>query len=145
MPSQQPRSSFNAFLAEVLENEQARAAFEDAQSRGALVDALVRFRHRFGLTQSAVAKRMGVGQPTLSGFENEGSDPRMSTIQRYARAVDATVVWSVCERNSSRLDVYARNESRITLHISHDEPTARALSWNKKAPTYSRAAFAMAA
>ena len=32
---------------------------------------------------------MGVRQPTVSGFETEDSDPRLSTLQRYARAVEA--------------------------------------------------------
>lgn len=28
-------------------------------------------------------------QPTVSGFEKEPSDPKLSTLQRYARALDA--------------------------------------------------------
>ncbi|WP_332643281.1 helix-turn-helix domain-containing protein [Aeromicrobium sp.] len=70
------------------------AARQDVRDRFALVDALVDCRHARGLSQREVAERMGVKQPTVSGFENEGSDPRLSTIQRYARAVDCRVkIW----------------------------------------------------
>lgn len=70
------------------------AARQDVRERFALVDALVACRKSRGLTQTDVAERMGVKQPTVSGFENEGSDPRLSTVQRYARAVDCRVkIW----------------------------------------------------
>lgn len=70
------------------------AARQDVKERFALVDALVTCRKARGLSQKEVAERMGVKQPTVSGFENEGSDPRLSTVQRYARAVDCRVkIW----------------------------------------------------
>ena len=66
-----------------------RAAYEDVQERHSIVDRLVGLRHLRQLSQTAVAARMGVRQPTVSGFETEDSDPRLSTLQRYARAVEA--------------------------------------------------------
>lgn len=66
-----------------------RAAYEDAAERHSILDKLVGLRRHRRLSQSAVAARMGVRQPTVSGFETEDSDPRLSTLQRYARAVEA--------------------------------------------------------
>jgi transcriptional regulator with XRE-family HTH domain len=66
-----------------------RAAYEDAGERHRILDQLVGLRRHRRLSQSAVAARMGVRQPTVSGFETEDSDPRLSTLQRYARAVEA--------------------------------------------------------
>jgi transcriptional regulator with XRE-family HTH domain len=66
-----------------------RAAYEDAEERHGILDKLVGLRRHRRLSQSAVAARMGVRQPTVSGFETEDSDPRLSTLQRYARAVEA--------------------------------------------------------
>lgn len=80
-------SEFDRWVEEMLESPAARAAFEDAQSRHAVIDDLLELRRSFELTQSEVARRMGVKQPTISGFESEGSDPRVSTVQRYARAL----------------------------------------------------------
>lgn len=68
-----------------------RAAYEDAEMLARTVDSLVSHRHACGLSQTQVAHRMGVRQPTISGFETEGSDPRLSTLQRYARAIGARI------------------------------------------------------
>ena len=132
MPTQTNRANFDAFLEKVLEDTHAREAFEDAQERSSLVDALIRLRHRIGMTQSAVAKRMRVGQPTISGFENEGSDPRLSTVQRYARAVDATFVWEVCPNGSLRPDLYFREHISLSMDVNHEKPSARAVSWTPR-------------
>lgn len=78
-----------AEIATAKKDDRYREAFEDATLREEVIDALVALRRSCGLTQAEVAERMGVKQPTVSGFENEGSDPRVSTLQRYARAVAA--------------------------------------------------------
>lgn len=84
-------SSFDRYLQQQLEDPTMRAAFEDYESRRALVLSLVTHRKELGLTQREVAHRMGVKQPMVSGFENEDTDPRLSTIFRYARAVKACI------------------------------------------------------
>jgi DNA-binding XRE family transcriptional regulator len=66
-------------------------AFDDETQRGRVVLELVTLREAFGLTQTDIGKRMGVEQPTVSQFEN-GADPRLSTLQRYARALGAKVM-----------------------------------------------------
>lgn len=130
MPATMPKNNFEEFLARALENPETRAAFEDAQSRNRLVDALVRMRHRLGMTQTQVAKRMGVKQPSVSGFETEGSDPRLSTIQRYARSVDAVFVWDVRPRlEATYADAYAPGRVKVHLGVNNEQPTERAKAW----------------
>ncbi|TWP45966.1 helix-turn-helix domain-containing protein [Lentzea tibetensis] len=80
---------FGAYLEEAKQSPVFRAEYEDADDRQHLIDALVMLRQALGLSQKEVAKRMGIGQPTVSGFEKESSDPKLSTLQRYARAVEA--------------------------------------------------------
>jgi transcriptional regulator with XRE-family HTH domain len=82
---------FGSYLDEATRDPEFRAAYEDEVSRHKLIDSLVRLRVALGFSQSDVARRMGVKQPTVSGFENESSDPKVSTVQRYARAVGARV------------------------------------------------------
>lgn len=89
---------FDAIATETAKSPDADAEYwnarQDVKERLALVDSLVACRKARGLSQKEVAERMGVKQPTVSGFENEGSDPRISTVQRYARAVDCRVkIW----------------------------------------------------
>ncbi len=64
---------------------------EDAQDLQNLLDQLVRVRKSLGLRQRDVAKRMQVSQPRISELESEDSDPRLATLQRYARAVGVKV------------------------------------------------------
>lgn len=91
-PTPKPRRQFDAFKERVLSNPTARAGFEDAQSRNNLIDALIGLRRAKGLSQEQVAQSIGVNQGTVSQFETESSDPRLSTLQRYARAVDADLI-----------------------------------------------------
>ena len=46
-------------------------------------------RHKHNLKQSVVAERMGVSQPTVAAFERYDANPTVSSIIRYAMAVDA--------------------------------------------------------
>ncbi|MER6396363.1 helix-turn-helix domain-containing protein [Kitasatospora sp. NPDC059973] len=65
------------------------ASLADAQAYAELVETLVVARKKRGLTQRDVADLMGTSQSTISEFERVGGDARYSTLQRYARAVDA--------------------------------------------------------
>jgi len=56
-----------------------------------LLRRLVALREKHHLSQADVATRMGVTQPTVSSFERYDANPRLSTIRRYALAVDALV------------------------------------------------------
>lgn len=123
-------TSFDDFLNRALKDNATHDAYEDAQSRGRLVDRLVELRRRLGLTQSHVAAAMGVKQPTVSGFETEGSDPRLSTIQRYARSVDALFVWDIQPRNQVlRPDTYVSQNRDVQISVNHAAPSSRARSW----------------
>lgn len=81
----------DTYVGRALQDPGFRAAYEDAEERHRILDKLVALRRHRGLSQRGVADRMGVRQPTVSGFETEDSDPRLSTLQRYARAVEATL------------------------------------------------------
>ena len=52
-----------------------------------LVRALAERRRAMGISQTVVAARMGTSQSALARLEAGGSDPRISTVERYARAL----------------------------------------------------------
>lgn len=79
---------FEAHHNESLEDPAYRAAFEDAANAHRALATLVMIRKAKRLTQKIVARRMGVEQPAVSQFEKTTGDPRLSTLQRYARAVE---------------------------------------------------------
>lgn len=56
-----------------------------------LIADLVLIRKGAALTQADVAERMGTTPAKVAALENVDSDPRLSTLRRYALAVGATV------------------------------------------------------
>lgn len=66
-----------------------------AGDSGEALEALVRRRQRLGLTQTVVAARMGTSQSAVARLEAGRSDPRLSTLERYAAALDTSVSYAV--------------------------------------------------
>jgi transcriptional regulator with XRE-family HTH domain len=60
-----------------------------------LIDSLVQSREKRDLTQLQVAERMDTTQSSVSSFERQGGDPKISTVLRYADAVEADVEFLV--------------------------------------------------
>lgn len=63
------------------------ALVEAALRTRQLVRALTERRREMGISQTVVAARMGTSQSALARLEAGGSDPRVSTVERYARAL----------------------------------------------------------
>lgn len=86
--------SFDKLLSSRLEDPGFRAGFEDSRARRELIDELVRLRSELGIKQKRLAEQMGVTQSTVSQFEY-GTDARISTLQRYARAIGYTITFEL--------------------------------------------------
>jgi transcriptional regulator with XRE-family HTH domain len=85
----QDHDEFEDYLQESLQNPQFRAAYEDSEARSRLLASLVMLRQSLHLTQTQIARRMETTQSSVSEFESGSTDPHLSTLQRYARAVTA--------------------------------------------------------
>jgi DNA-binding XRE family transcriptional regulator len=83
------------FIAEQRRDPEFDAAYLDAQARSSLLAGCVRLRKAAGLTQAEVARAMGTTQSAVSDLEAGAADPRLGTLQRYARAVGAHLEVSV--------------------------------------------------
>lgn len=101
-------SEFDDDLDSLVDSAALRNALEDAKLRSELLDSLVARRHELGLKQKQVAEEMETGQSTVSEFENGGADPYFSTLQRYARAVDAQIVVRLRTTRESAASVDAK-------------------------------------
>jgi transcriptional regulator with XRE-family HTH domain len=87
----------------------ADALVEDHVS---LLEDLVKLRKKHNLSQKDVAERMGVKQPTVSAFERYNANPRLSSIRRYAMAVDAMVQTQVtddCAASPEKFDAVLKS------------------------------------
>ncbi|MGO1489522.1 MAG: helix-turn-helix domain-containing protein [Arachnia sp.] len=93
-------SQFERALARRLADPEFKAGYEDERRRRDLIKSLARWRGAAGMSQRELAVKMGVGQSTVAGFEGS-ADPRLSTVQRHARAVDAQVFFFVAPRQTT--------------------------------------------
>ncbi len=59
-----------------------------AERRRDLLAGLIAERRSAGLSQTEIASRMGTSQSAVARLETGGVDVRLSTLQRYADAVD---------------------------------------------------------
>lgn len=117
------QDEFDDYLEESLNNPSFRAAFEDAEERSKVLDALVRLRKTMKVTQSEVAKRMSTTQSSVSDLENGKTDPLLSTLQRYARAVTGRVRVRIempfdCPWMPSSVGVYEQS-SATNVRVGH--------------------------
>ena len=68
--------------------------FDDmAARRQGLSEALVARRLAQGLSQTEVAARMGTSQSAVARLEAGTGDIRLTTLERYAAAVDQVLNW----------------------------------------------------
>lgn len=81
-----------AFLAKARERAGFQQAYEALALEYQVIDQLIQARIRAGLTQDAVAERMGTTKSAVSRLEAAGKHtPSLSTLQRYAQAVGCDV------------------------------------------------------
>jgi len=81
-----------AFLKKARKRKGFQEAYDQLGDEYALVRELLAARSRAGLTQEAVAERMGTTKSAVSRLETAGKhSPSMTTLQKYARAVGCEV------------------------------------------------------
>jgi predicted NBD/HSP70 family sugar kinase/transcriptional regulator with XRE-family HTH domain len=88
---------FEQLAAEVAADPVAHGTHEDAVRRESIVLALVDARKDQKWTQADIADRLGTTQSVISSMENLRTDPRLSTLQRYARACGRVVIATLKE------------------------------------------------
>ncbi|MGO9097013.1 MAG: helix-turn-helix domain-containing protein [Bryobacteraceae bacterium] len=64
-----------------------RRAYEALKPEFAVARQLIAARHRAGLSQAEVARRMGTTQSTVARLESGQRLPALSSLQRYADAI----------------------------------------------------------
>ena len=86
------RHDHAAFLEKALARKGFAEAYNALELEYQVADQLLRARARAGLTQDAVAERMGTTKSAISRLESAGKHtPSLSTLQRYARAVGCDI------------------------------------------------------
>jgi transcriptional regulator with XRE-family HTH domain len=77
-----------AFLKDARKREGFRKTYENLEEEYLLVREMLSARSRSGLTQEAVAERMGTTKSSVSRLESAGKHaPSLTTLKKYAKAV----------------------------------------------------------
>jgi len=81
-----------AFLRKAKKRRGFQAAYDALAVEYAIANQMLAARSRAGLTQEAVATRMGTSKSTVSRLESAGKHaPSLSSIKKYAEAVGCKV------------------------------------------------------
>lgn len=68
-----------------------RAHIEELTQQMTLESQLYQLRERLHLTQSELAKQMGISQPTVAALEKRGKDLKLMTLKRYVEALGGKI------------------------------------------------------
>jgi len=123
-------------------------AAELAESDEQLMSALIEARKAAGLTQRQVADMLGIAQPTVAKFEAHDSDPKLSTVRRYALTVGAHIDHVVTTREPVVNPVQAwiaSDAPRVTVGVRAGVTSTPAPELAEIAATSLRSAWAFAA
>lgn len=101
-----------------------------AQAEIDLLSDLVAMRRAKGMTQEQVAAEIRRNKSAVSRFERLDSDPRLSTVRRYARAVGADIEVRVKDFVAP---VNLRLVQGFTVTAEQDAETLRALYFGAEA------------
>lgn len=92
------------------------------RAQRAMMEDLIDLREKHELSQQDVAQRMGVSQSAVAQFERYDSNPTLSSIQRYALAVEAKLELKVASDRESSHDFVAEKEKTgkmLRLALAH--------------------------
>lgn len=74
-------------IAENMKDPAFAAAYAEADAEYSVIEAMIRARAEAGLTQEALAERMGTTQSAVARLEGGRVSPTVDTLRRYAKAV----------------------------------------------------------
>lgn len=83
-------TGLDELLGEEYDTRENQLYLDLAREDQALLAKLVEIR-RARMSQEDVAKILGLTQATISAFERVGNDPKLSSIRRYAKAIDVLI------------------------------------------------------
>ncbi|GKW14021.1 MULTISPECIES: helix-turn-helix domain-containing protein [Pectobacterium] len=98
-------ATYRELLAKESPEMQARvtARVEEAS----LIIALSQLRDELEISQTELARAIGISQPTLAKMENPENDPRLSTLKRYVAALGGEL----------SIDVTLPTGKRVAFHL----------------------------
>lgn len=79
----------------MLRDPEIRKAYDDLGPEFALVRMIIEKRSKRGLTQAALARKIGTKQSAIARLESGSSNPTLSFLEKVAKALDAHLLVSI--------------------------------------------------
>lgn len=98
-------ATYRELLAKESPEMQARVAARVEET--SQVIALSQLRDELEISQTELARAIGISQPTLAKMENPENDPRLSTLKRYVAALGGEL----------SIDVTLPTGKRVAFHL----------------------------
>jgi ribosome-binding protein aMBF1 (putative translation factor) len=83
--------TFNKLKARLMANPKVKAEYEALVPEFEIATELMKARRRAGLSQAALAERMGTSQSTIARLESGQTLPTTKTLLRFAKAAGAKI------------------------------------------------------
>ena len=84
-----PSAPYEVYFEERMKDPEFRQAYEELEPEFALVRQLIDLRLKHNLTQTELARRVGVKQPSIARLEGRGQTRDLVFLGRVAKALDA--------------------------------------------------------
>ncbi|TCD47991.1 helix-turn-helix transcriptional regulator [Chlorobium sp. N1] len=92
----------DAFLRKAMKSSQFKEGYEALEAKYALIRELLSARRQSGMTQEAVAMKIGTTKSAISRMESGGKHtPSITTLRKYAEAVGCDLVIKLKPRRSA--------------------------------------------
>lgn len=83
--------NFDTYLKQALKNPKVKAEYDRLQPEFALIDAMIKSRAKYRLTQKALAVKMGTKQSVISRIEIGRANPTFAFLKRLAKALNSNL------------------------------------------------------
>lgn len=81
--------SYKKLRAKLFKNKEFKKAYDDLGPEFELIRMLIEKRLKKGLTQAALARKLGTKQSAIARLESGTSNPTVASLRKVARALDA--------------------------------------------------------
>ena len=83
--------NWNTVKKELLKDKEVREEYERLKPRYQVISQLIAARAKKGMTQSALAKKMGTKQSAIARFEGGSTNPTINFLEKASKALDTKI------------------------------------------------------
>lgn len=109
-------NTHDEIMRELLSDPESREYWERTKFARAIAKQIIRYRAQHGLSQTALARRIGVSQPVVARWELGEHEPSVSTLRKLSRTLGMRFTIDIYPANVSPAGFPELDESaqRIT-------------------------------